>query len=71
VGSEANGISPSVIQACDSTLRIDMAIGVDSLSVPIATGILLNGLRERECNDQKDPTLDATFNAVRVNGLEL
>jgi tRNA G18 (ribose-2'-O)-methylase SpoU len=63
VGSEANGLSPNVIQACDSTLRIDMAIGVDSLSVPIATGILLNGLRERESNGQNDSTVGSTSNA--------
>jgi tRNA G18 (ribose-2'-O)-methylase SpoU len=51
MGNEANGISNEVIQACQRTLRIDMVHGVDSLSVPIAAGILLNGLREREASD--------------------
>jgi hypothetical protein len=40
-----------------------MAIGVDSLSVPIATGILLNGLRERESNGSEDPTVESTCKA--------
>jgi tRNA G18 (ribose-2'-O)-methylase SpoU len=51
MGNEGNGISPPVLQACTHLLRIDMASGVDSLSVPIAAGILLHGLKEREaCN---------------------
>ena len=33
---------------CNYSLRIDMEPGVDSLSVPIAAGILLHGIRERE-----------------------
>lgn len=52
-GNEANGISDAVIQACHATIRIDMANGVDSLSVQIAAGILLNGLREREGNTEE------------------
>jgi tRNA G18 (ribose-2'-O)-methylase SpoU len=48
MGNEGNGISKQVLEACSKRLRIDMAEGVDSLSVPIATGILLHGLRERE-----------------------
>lgn len=48
MGSEATGISPAVREACHYSIRIDMESGVDSLSVPIATGILLHGLKARE-----------------------
>ena len=51
MGNEANGISKAVVQACNHRLRIEMVDGVDSLSVPIATGILLHGLKEREHYD--------------------
>jgi tRNA G18 (ribose-2'-O)-methylase SpoU len=47
VGNESNGISQAVVLSCHHTIRIDMDDGVDSLSLPIATGILLHGLRER------------------------
>lgn len=50
MGNEGNGISEPVTQACSHRIRINMSDGVDSLSVPIATGILLHGLREREGN---------------------
>jgi tRNA G18 (ribose-2'-O)-methylase SpoU len=50
MGNEANGITSNVIRSCHKTIRIGMEDGVDSLSVPIATGILLHGLREREHN---------------------
>jgi hypothetical protein len=52
LGNEAKGIRPLVAEACHKRVRIDMAVGVDSLSVPIAAGILLHGLREREQNRQ-------------------
>ena len=48
MGNEANGITSDVIATCRYSVRIDMEQGVDSLSVPIATGILLHGIRERE-----------------------
>jgi tRNA G18 (ribose-2'-O)-methylase SpoU len=48
MGNEGNGISSVVAKACSYTMRIDMVRGVDSLSVPIATGILLHGLKERD-----------------------
>ena len=48
MGNEGNGISSAVLDACTHSIRIDMEQGVDSLSVPIATGILLHGLKERE-----------------------
>jgi len=48
MGNEANGISTQVRACCTYNIRIDMEQDVDSLSVPVATGILLHGLRERE-----------------------
>jgi len=48
VGNEGRGVSPEVRGRCAIGLRIGMAKGVDSLSVPVATGILLHGLTERE-----------------------
>eukprot|EP00592_Proboscia_alata_P028717 CAMPEP_0194447670 /NCGR_PEP_ID=MMETSP0176-20130528/129138_1 /TAXON_ID=216777 /ORGANISM="Proboscia alata, Strain PI-D3" /LENGTH=465 /DNA_ID=CAMNT_0039274551 /DNA_START=152 /DNA_END=1549 /DNA_ORIENTATION=- len=48
LGNEGNGIRSSVAKACDFRIRIGMAQGVDSLSLPVAAGILLHGLRERE-----------------------
>jgi tRNA G18 (ribose-2'-O)-methylase SpoU len=48
MGNEGKGISSSVRKACTKRIRINMVSGVDSLSVPIATGILLHGLQERE-----------------------
>ena len=48
MGNEANGLSHNVIQSCWKCITIGTALGVDSLSVPIATGILLHGLCERE-----------------------
>lgn len=47
MGNEGNGISKNVTKTCNTRIRIGMVDGVDSLSVPIATGILLHGLRER------------------------
>ena len=47
-GNEGHGISERVAEACAERIRIDIADGVDSLSVPVACGILLNGLKERE-----------------------
>lgn len=48
MGNEGNGISKEVLKSCTTRIRIGMTDGVDSLSLPIATGILLHGLRERE-----------------------
>eukprot|EP00980_Cylindrotheca_fusiformis_P007054 scaffold1481_cov137-Cylindrotheca_fusiformis.AAC.8 len=48
MGNEGNGVSSAVRNAATQHIRIHIEPGVDSLSVPIATGILLNGLRERE-----------------------
>jgi tRNA G18 (ribose-2'-O)-methylase SpoU len=48
VGNESKGISETVRSACSHSIRIEMEADVDSLSVPVATGILLHGLKERE-----------------------
>ncbi|KAL3826337.1 hypothetical protein ACHAXA_003661 [Cyclostephanos tholiformis] len=44
LGNEGNGIRDVVIQECDKRIKIGMATGVDSLSLPIAAGILMHGL---------------------------
>jgi len=44
LGNEGHGIRDIVIQKCDKRLKIGMASGVDSLSLPIAAGILMFGL---------------------------
>ena len=52
LGNEQNGVTPDVIKACRKTVRIGMDnrhnIYVDSFSLPVATGILLHGLKTRE-----------------------
>ena len=47
LGNEGNGIRDNVIQECDVRVKIGMASGVDSLSLPIAAGILLHSLSSR------------------------
>lgn len=47
LGNEGNGIRDTVIQECDVRVKIGMASGVDSLSLPIAAGILLHSLSSR------------------------
>lgn len=53
MGNEGRGLRPVVRRACEGILRIDSAapgpgrhqpIGVDSLNVSVATGILLHQL---------------------------
>jgi len=41
VGSEGSGLSPAIVAACDGTIGIPMASGVDSLNVNTAGGVLL------------------------------
>jgi len=48
LGNEGHGISDEVIQECDNRIRIGMAKGVDSLSLPVAAGILMHGLVQLE-----------------------
>ena len=52
VGNEDSGIGAAVRAACATPLRVDMAPGVDSVAITVATGIVLNGLREREAADR-------------------
>eukprot|EP00557_Chaetoceros_sp_GSL56_P011055 CAMPEP_0176481050 /NCGR_PEP_ID=MMETSP0200_2-20121128/2607_1 /TAXON_ID=947934 /ORGANISM="Chaetoceros sp., Strain GSL56" /LENGTH=406 /DNA_ID=CAMNT_0017877217 /DNA_START=70 /DNA_END=1287 /DNA_ORIENTATION=+ len=46
LGNEGNGLRNEVISMCNHTIRIEMDDEVDSLSVGVAGGILLHGLRE-------------------------
>lgn len=49
VGNEQDGVSAEARAACSGGgVRIEMAPGVDSLNVGVATAVLLNGFRERE-----------------------
>lgn len=48
MGNESTGVSKKVIDVCDYKIRIGMVDGIDSLSLPVATAILLHGLKERE-----------------------
>lgn len=48
LGNEGNGISQSVRSVCHHRVRINMDSDVDSLSLPVAAGILLHGLVARE-----------------------
>ena len=47
LGNEGHGIRKEVIQECDKRIRIGMASSVDSLSLPIAAGILMHALSSR------------------------
>jgi len=41
VGSEHSGISRHLLKSCDMTVSLPLALGIDSLNVSVATGILL------------------------------
>jgi len=41
-GNEAHGLPVDCIEACSKGIRIDMALGTDSLNVSVAAGILLH-----------------------------
>lgn len=47
LGSEGNGLAPETIDACDYTVRIPMAHGVDSLNVAAAGAVVFWQLRPR------------------------
>lgn len=47
LGNEGSGICDEVIRECDKRIKIGMAGGVDSLSLPIAAGILMHSLSNR------------------------
>ena len=42
IGSEAQGLSPSVLACCDKNLAIPSRAGVDSLNAAVACGIILS-----------------------------
>ena len=48
VGSEADGISDEVRMSCMHQITIPMDADVDSLSITVATGILLDALASRQ-----------------------
>jgi len=41
MGHEGHGLSDEVIQACDATVLIEMAEGIKSLNVAVASSILM------------------------------
>jgi tRNA G18 (ribose-2'-O)-methylase SpoU len=45
LGNEGNGVRLAVVKECDKRIKIAMANDIDSLSLPIAAGILMHGLR--------------------------
>jgi tRNA G18 (ribose-2'-O)-methylase SpoU len=47
MGSEGNGLSEETIAACDYTVKIPMAHGVDSLNVAAASAVAFWQLRAR------------------------
>lgn len=48
VGAEGGGLSPAAVAAADATVRIPMAVGVDSLNVATAAAIALYRLGAQE-----------------------
>ena len=48
LGSEGEGLSPAAVAACDRTVRIPMAHGVDSLNVAAAAAVAFWQVRTRE-----------------------
>lgn len=50
-GSEANGLSPEVLAACDFCVSVEMAGRVESLNLATTTGIVLyEAIRQRKSN---------------------
>lgn len=48
LGNEGNGLTKQMSNYCDHKIRIQMDGVIDSLSVGVAGGILLHGMKERE-----------------------
>lgn len=48
LGNEGHGIRRSVINECDYRIKIGMSNCVDSLSLPVAAGILIHGMCSRQ-----------------------
>ena len=46
VGNEGNGIRNEVVKECNQRIKISMATGIDSLSLPVAAAILMYGLSQ-------------------------
>ena len=46
LGNEGNGIRDTVITECNQRIKISMATGIDSLSLPVAAAILMHGLSQ-------------------------
>ena len=46
LGNEGNGIRDDVITECNQRIKISMASGIDSLSLPVAAAILMHGLSQ-------------------------
>lgn len=47
LGSEGPGLTPQTLRECDTTVRIDMAHGVDSLNVAAASAVVFWAIRHR------------------------
>jgi tRNA G18 (ribose-2'-O)-methylase SpoU len=41
IGSERQGLSPELMDACDFVVRIPMGAGCDSVNAAVAAGVLL------------------------------
>lgn len=53
LGNEGNGIRNEVIKECNQRIKISMATGIDSLSLPVAAAILMHGLGQTMSTDAK------------------
>ena len=53
LGNEAHGLPLEILQAATRSVRIDMAMGTDSLNVSVAAGIILHNL-SRVCGNRID-----------------
>lgn len=51
LGNEGNGIRNEVINECNQRIKISMATGIDSLSLPVAAAILMHGLGQTMSTD--------------------
>jgi len=52
VGTEGRGVSTCAIEQADYSLRIPMAVGVDSINVATASGIAMQWFHARRCRDE-------------------
>jgi len=69
-GSEGDGISTSVLEACDEAVAIPMAPTVDSLNVGAAAAVFLYEVqRQREKITPSRGAVDAADNAMEPRAL--